>query len=124
MITFVVMYVGHSFEDLVKRFGIKDSQLNTEIGEYHCCDLGIHFDNVETYLGKLGLLPCQQTDVRGVAIRIDTATAVSRALNYWRQPDPSAATFRSLLKIILDLGRNEVAVRVCQYIIDNIPSSK
>ena len=72
----------------------------------------------------LGLLPAQQTDVKDTAFRHSTALATAKALKLWRQPNPYAATFKSLIKILIDLKRGDVAVRVCQYISNEVPKHK
>ena len=85
--------------------------MNNDINKLANC-----FDNVESYLDKLQLTPGQQTDIKDLAIRQSTRTAMAEALRLWRQLDPFAATFRALLKILLTLRKGDVAVRVCQYI--------
>ena len=100
--------------------GVSNTQLNTEIIEHDLHSLAEYFDNVETCLYSLGLKPGQQTDIKDLAHRSNTKTAMVEALKLWRQPNPFAATFRALLEILLDLERGDVAVKVCQYISDNI----
>ena len=109
-----------SIEDLSRRAGVSNAQLNTEIIEHDLHCLAEYFDNVETYLNSLGLRAGQQTDIKDLAHRHNTKTAMVEALKLWRQPNPFAATFRALLEILLDLERGDVAVKVCQYITDNI----
>ena len=113
---------GHSLsiEDLMRKTGISTSQVNTEITEHDLHGLAECFDNVETYLDKLELNEGQQTDIKDLAYRRNTKTAMVEALKVWRQPNPFAATFQALLQILLDLKRGDVAVKVCQYITDNI----
>ena len=111
-------------KDQKKRTRVSDTQLDTEITEDNCNDLARFFENVETYLSKLGLTAGQETDVRDLAFRRDTETAMAKALRLWRKPNPSTATFRALLKILQDLRKGDVADRVCQYIIEEVPNSK
>ena len=92
--------------------------------EHDLQNLATCFDNVETYLDKLRLTPGQQTDVKDIAYRRNTNIAMTEALKLWRQPNPFTATFRALLEILLDLNRGDIAVKVCQYINDNIPKCK
>ena len=83
------------------------------------------FDEVETYLDKLGLLPAQRTDIKDIAhSQHNTALAMAEALKRWRQPNPFTATFRALLEILLDLRRGDVALEVCQYITEEVPKHK
>ena len=82
------------------------------------------FDEVETFLDKLGLGPAQQTDVKDIAYRYNTTQAMTRALKLWRQPNPFIATFETLLEILLSLSRGDVALRVCQLITEEVPKHK
>ena len=106
------------------KYNITDEQLNTEIGEENIYDLAGCFDCVDTYLDKLGLTAGQQTQVEELAERRDVQTAMTKALKFWRQPNPLLATYRTLLQIFLDLKRGDVAVRVCQYIKQEVPKHK
>ena len=83
-----------------------------------------YFGHVETYLDRLRLEPAQQADVKDIVYTQNTALAMTKALKLWRQPDPYAATFQALLEILLDLRRGDVAVRVCQYITEEVPKHK
>ncbi len=112
---------GLTLADLKRRTGVSDSQLGTEVIEHDLTNLAACFDNVDAYLSKLGLLPGQQTDIKDLALRRSTQIAMAEALKLWRAPNPFVATFRALLIILLDLKRGDVAVRVCQYIVDRVP---
>ena len=125
----VLMYIsacagGLTIEKLKRETGVDDSQLATMIREEDINKIAGLFDEVETYLDKLGLLPAQQTDVKDIAYRHGTTQAMTKALKLWRQPDPYTATFQALLEILLDLRRGDVAVRVCQYITEEVPKHK
>ena len=109
-----------TIEDLKRRTGVSDGQLDTEIIEHDLPDLAGCFDEVETYLYRLNLTPGQQTDVKDLAYRKSTMVAMTEALKLWRQPNPFAATFRTLLKITLSLGRGDVAVRICKYVTEKV----
>ena len=110
-----------TIEDLKRRTGINDAQLDTLITEDDINVLANLFDNVRSYLDMLQLKPAQQTDIMDLANWGGTRTAMAQALKLWCEPNPFAATFRALLEILLDLRRGIVAVRVCQYIIEEIP---
>ena len=113
-----------TIEQLKRETGVDDSQLATMIREEDINKIAGLFDEVETYLDKLGLLPAQQTDVKDIAYRHSTTQAMTKALKLWRQPDPYAATFRALLEILLDLRRGDVALKVCQYVNEEVPKQK
>ena len=108
-----------TIKDLIRNTGVSNTQLDTKIIEHDLHSLAECFDNVETYLHKLGLNEGQQTDVEDLACRCSTKIAMVKALKLWCQPNPFAATFRALLEILLDLKRGDVAVKVCESIINN-----
>ena len=114
-----------TIQDL-KETGVSGNQLDTEITDQTCdllavtCCLG----NVETYLDMLELPACSQADIKKLALHCDNETAMAKALKLWRQLNPSAATFRALLKVILNLKKEDVANAICRYIIDEVPKIK
>ena len=105
-------------------YRINDTQLDTKIREEDLFKLASCFDNLENYLDELRLNPAQQTDIYDLEYLRGIQAAMTKALKFWRQPNPLSATFRALLQILVDLKRGDVAVRVCQYIIENIPKEK
>ena len=105
-------------------YGIDYMQLDTKIEENDFQGLADCFDCVEDYLYELRLTAGQQTDIKDLAFRHNTKTAMAEALKLWRQPNPLSATFQALILILLDLRRGDVAVKVCRYIIDNVPKLK
>ena len=111
-------------EELKREFGISDEQLKSKIREKDIFDLAGSFDCVETYLDKLGLTAGQQTQVKELSERRDVQTAMTKALKFWHQPKPWLATYRTLLQILLELRRGDVAERICQYIKHEIPKQK
>ena len=115
---------GLSVEELMREYDVTDEQLNTKIREEDIFDLAGCFDCVETYLNKLGLTAGQQTQVEELAERRDIQTAMTKALKFWRQPNPLSATYRTLLQILLDLKRGDVAVKICQYVKQEVPKHK
>ena len=113
-----------TIEQLRRETGIDDSQLATTIREEDIIKIAGYFGYVETYLDKLGLEPAQQADVKDIVHTRNTAIAMAEALRLWCQPNPYTATFRALLEILLDLRRGDVAVRICQYITEEVPKYK
>ena len=113
-----------AIEELKRECGVSDEQLNTKIREEHLYDLAGCFDQLETYLDRLGLNPAQQTDIHDLAAQRGIQIAMAQALKLWRQPKPWLATYGALVEILLDLRRGDVADRVCQYIKQEIPKHK
>ena len=108
----------------MREYRIADTQLYAKIREEDLYDLAGCFDYVETYLDKLRLNSAQQADIHDLAARRGIQIAMTQALKLWRQPNPLSATFKSLIEMLLDLRRGDVAVRVCQYITENMPKHK
>ena len=89
MARIITFYVGGlTVEKLKRETGVDDSQLATMIREEDINKIAGLFDEVETYLDKLRLLPAQQTDVKDIAYRHSTTLAMIKALKLWCQPDP------------------------------------
>ena len=109
-------------EDLKRRTGVSDVQLDSQIIENDLPHLAGCFDEVDLYLYKLELTPGQQTDIKDLAFQRSTTVAMATALKLWRQPNPFAATFRALLEMLLDLKRGDVAICVCQHIKSKVPN--
>ena len=84
-----------SLEHLAKEYRIDNTQLDTKIGEEDLSDLADCFECVEDYLYKLGLKAGQQTDIKDLAFRCNTKTAMAEALKLWRRPNPLSATYQS-----------------------------
>ena len=103
-----------------KETGVSDTQLAVLIREEDIYNLAGCFDNVENYLDKLGLTAGQQTEVEDLAERRGIQIAMTKALKFWCQPNPFIATYRTLLEILLNLRRGDVAVKVCHYIAGNV----
>ncbi len=90
-----------------------DSQLDTEIKETDMIVLAAYFDNVETYPVQLELDPSERRYVKITASNYDTRTAMDKVLRLWRQHNPGAATYRALVEILLRMGMEELAFKIC-----------
>ena len=103
-----------TIEELNEHAKVTDSQLDTEIKETDMIILAAHFDNVDTYAVQLGLSPAEQSDVRIAQLANGTQVAMDKALRLWKQHNPGAATYRALVEILLRLGKEELAFKMCQ----------
>ncbi len=75
--------------------------------------MALCFDDVELYSSAMGLANAEQADVnqsRG------TQVAMMKCLQIWKQHDPSRATYRALLDIVLRLGKENTADQICQQL--------
>ena len=91
---------------------VSSDQLDCEIEEEDITYLAQHFDNVELYLRVFGLTAAEQNDVKQ---KQGTHIAMTECLSLWRRHNPSTATLRTLLEILLCLRKEEVASNVCRY---------
>ena len=92
---------------------MSSDQLDFEIKETDTVFLAQYFDGIELYLGVFGLTPAEQADVKKMAHVHDTQTAMGKCLALWRKHNPSKATLKELLIILLSLRKEEIASHVC-----------
>ena len=103
-----------TIEELKERTKVTDSQLDTEIEKTDMIVLAAHFDTVDTYAVQLGLSPAEQSDITNSQLANGTQVAMDKALRLWRQHNPGAATYRALVEMLLSMGKEELALEVCQ----------
>ncbi len=104
------------------KYGVTDEQLGREIQQDDLAPVSMHFDAVELYLNPLKLTDNEQADVKRDAFVKGNQVAVINCLSIWRGHEPSEATFRALIKILLDLGKEEIATKICQYLKNKVIS--
>ena len=96
-------------------YNISSDQLDYEIEEGDVTYLAEHFDNVELYLRVMELTRGEQIDVKDKAHAQGNQIAMAECLSLWRRHNPSTATLRTLLEILLSLKKEEIASNVCNY---------
>ena len=99
----------------MEMYCVNSGQLDCEIEEKDTIILAEYFDGVEYYLSSFGLTPAKQTDVRNLGFREGTQIAINHCLCLWRRHNPSTATVRTLLEVLLKLGKEEIASKVCRH---------
>ena len=104
-----------TLRELSEKYVISNEQLDSEIEDRDMIMLARYFDNVEYYLSVLELTPAEQTDVRMKTVSEGTQIAMYHCLSVWKQHNPSTATLRTLLEILLSLKKEETASNVCKY---------
>ncbi len=105
-----------TFQKLIQQYNLTDEQLNSEIEVSDTPEMALCFDDVELYSSAMELAPAEQADVNMLYHREGTQTAVMKCLKIWKQHDPSRATCRALLDIVLRLGKGDTADRICQQL--------
>ncbi len=98
------------------KHGVTDEQLGRQIEQDDLAPVAMHFDNVELYLNPLKLTDNEQADVKRDAFVKGNQVAVINCLSIWRDHEPSEATFRTLIRILLDLRKEEIVTKICQYL--------
>ena len=103
------------------KHGVTDEQLDQEIEQNDLAPVAMHFDDVELYLNPLKLTDNEQADVRRENyLTRSNQVAVISCLSIWRGHEPSQATFRALIKILLDLKKEKIATKICQYLKEKV----
>ena len=98
------------------KHGVTDEQLDREIEDKDTALISTHFDDFENYVHRLELTGNEQTDVKKIAQVSGNQVAVITCLSIWRGHEPSEATFRALIRILLDLGKEEIATKICLHL--------
>ena len=94
---------------------MSNDQLDCVIEEKDMIMLAKHFDDVELYLRVFELTTAEQANVRRMSYIHDNQIAMAECLSLWRKHNPSRATLRALLEILLSLSKEETASKVCNY---------
>ena len=108
---------------LMSDFNISSDQLDIEIEKIDIAYLAGLFDDVELYLYVLGLTISEQVNVKKMAHLNGNQVAMAECLSLWRQHNPSLATLRTLVDILLKLRKEDVAVEICGFFYPKIKSS-
>ena len=97
----------------MKDYSLDNTHLDCEIEEKDITYLAQHFDNVRLYLREFELTNAEQADIKRSEGLNGTQTAMAECLTLWRRHNPSTATLRALLEILLRLKKEEIASKVC-----------
>ena len=113
---------GLTVDELKRRTGVSDAQLDTEVIERDLPILADCFDNYHDYVDVLGLKAHEHADARRTELLENSHQAAMReVLKHWRTPNPAAATYRALLNAVIRLpGKQRIAEDVCKFIVDNV----
>ena len=104
-----------TLDSIMSDYNIIDKQLDLQIEESDVTYLAAHFDDVKLYLKVLGLTNSEQVNVRTTAHLNGNQIAMTECLSVWRQHNPSTATLRTLLDILLKLRKEDIALKICGY---------
>ena len=115
---------GLTIDELKRRTGVSDAQLDTEVIGHDLPILAGCFDDYNDYVDVLGLKHAEYSDVRSVQLQQVQGghqAAMREVLRNWRTPNPAAATYRALLNAVIRLpGKQRIAEDICKFIVDNV----
>ncbi len=112
---------GAGIQELLGKYHVDTVQLDQEIPKKELPVIAAYFDNsVELYSQAMDMNAADQHDVRTALLQHDAQIAMMKCLLKWMQRNPSEATFRTLLELLLRLNKTEVAAEVCQYLAQNV----
>lgn len=100
-------------ENLKERHGIRDAQLDCEIEKSDMVCLAQYFDNIGILACAMKLTDVEEEEAKST---INKQEAILKCLQFWKRPNPSQATYRALLHIVLSLNRGDIAGHICQYL--------
>ncbi len=95
-------------------------QLDQEIKDKDTALISTHFDDFENYIHRLELTGNEQADVKKIAQVSGNQVTMINCLSIWRGHKPSEATFRVLITILLDLRKEDIATKICQYLKEKV----
>ncbi len=118
-VSFIPYCIGSSalpvnLQWLMDTYQLTTSQVERKIQQKDIPYLASHFDNVELYVDAMELNRGEQNDVRKCA---DTHEAMIKCLKIWKGKKLSEVTFRILLEMLVKLNKEEIASKVCQYLV-------
>ena len=108
-------HTGSSKGEIPEDHHRRSDQMDCEIEEKDIPYLAQHFDNVELYLRVFELTTAEQANVRRMVHVHGNQIAMAECLSLWRRHNPSTATLRALLDILLRLRKEEIASKICDY---------
>ena len=100
----------------MRRYNLIDEQLNSKITNCDFLYLATYFDDVEIYSNAMELASAEQADVKRLYHSEGTRAAMMKCLKIWKQHNPSQATYRALLDIVLRLGKGDTADKICRQL--------
>ena len=95
-------------------YHLTTAQVDSKIQQRDISYLAVYFDNVEHYVDAMELNRGEQNDVKKCA---DTHEAMIKCLKIWKGKKLSEVTFRILLEMLVKLNKEEIASKVCQYLV-------
>ena len=102
-----------TLQELIQQYNLTDQQLNSEIEVTDTPTMALCFDDVSIYSTAMGLAPAEQADVKESRRLYDTQTAMMNCLQIWKRHNPSRATYKALLDIVLRLKKGDTADQIC-----------
>ena len=103
-------------EEVKHRKGLTERDLQRGISEDSIQKIARFFDDVESCLYGLKLSSSDKGDVKRLEKEKGVEFAMKEALRKWGRPNPYAATYHALIKILLDVERGDIALKIAGYL--------
>ncbi len=117
-VPFIPCCIGSSapvnLPSLMDTYHLTTAQVDSKIRQKDISYLAVYFDNVEHYVDAMELTSGEKNDVKKCA---DHREAMIKCLNIWIRKKCSQVTFRILLDMLVKLKKEEIASKVCQYLV-------
>ena len=99
----------------MEKHHIGSGEMDLIIEQQDIHHLAQFFDDVELYIDIFRVPPGEKVDLRKMA-SFGNRWMIEQSLLTWRAHNPSKATFKLLLCILMTLKKTEVAYQVCLYL--------
>ncbi len=106
-------------EDVCRKTGVTDQQLDQEIPESEIYCVAKHIEMTPGLLERLELNTAEKSDATQKRNNEGNQAGVAHALSVWQSVNPYRATFRALVEIAIGLRRGDTATDICRFIVKN-----
>ena len=107
---------GITFEELIAHVGISADKLNKPCSDEHITSISLFLANWQTVALLLGLTETDKEDVEEEGKKIQDKRY--KTLRKWKDKNLFQATYRVLVDIFFELGRADLAEKVCRLLVD------
>ncbi len=106
-------------DELKEQTNVKDEQLDTVITDVELQDLAAYFEDTDSYVGWFDLLTAEISDVKSTTNKSGTQAGMTLLLQSWKNRNPSKATLRALLLILLSMNpvKGALALDICNHLL-------
>ena len=107
---------GVTFEELIDYVGISADELNKPCSDEHITSIALFLANWQTVAPLLGLSETDEEDVEEEGKK--TQDKRYKTLRRWKDKNLFKATYRVLVDVFLQLGKANLAEKVCRLLVE------